>query len=215
MTPSPLSSSPSLDELSRKYVLDKHISTSWHNYIPIYAQLFEPKRLLPLRLLEIGIGVVEHGQMIHTKDQGYQTGNSLRCWRDYFPFARVYGIDIHPTSIRHEPRIKTFVANQSNTDDLTNVVRAIGRPLDIVIDDGSHQLADQVASFTFLSRHMAPQGLYIIEDIQRPHQEGFKNLSVFTPDVQDYIRTSFDVCPYETGHRSPMDDDFLMVFIKK
>jgi hypothetical protein len=205
----------SLDELSRTYVLDKHISTSWHNYIPIYTQLFEPIRNMPLHILEIGIGVVEHGQMIHTKDQGYKTGNSLRCWRDYFPYGNVYGVDIHPVCMSHEPRIRTFVADQSDHNQLQNVMREIGRPLDIIIDDGSHQLAHQVASFTFLSRHMRSQGIYIIEDIQRVHQDEFKDLTVFPEDFRSYVQSTFHVRSYETGHKSPMDDDFMMVFIKK
>lgn len=204
----------SLEKLSRKYVLDKNICTSWHNYIPIYTQLFEPIRAEKLRILEIGIGVVEEGQMLHTKDIGYRTGNSLRCWRDYFPNASVYGIDIYETKMK-EDRIKTFVANQANNEQLLDVMLQIGGRLHIIIDDGSHQVQDQVSSFMFLSQFMANHSMYVIEDIQLPAQPSFKDLSVFPPAFQEYIRNHFDFCCYETGHQSPLQDDFLMVFLKK
>lgn len=208
---------PSLDDLARHYVLDKHISTTWHNYIPIYTRLFESRRYENLCLLEIGIGVVEESQMLHTKDKGYMTGNSLRCWRDYFPNAQIYGIDIYPTTnLLHEPRIRTFVANQNNANDLETVLKQIpNHRLDIVIDDGSHDLNDQVASFTFLAHHLNERGIYIIEDIAFPHQSRFQDLSVFPVDVQTYIQTHFDWTWHDTGHQSPHHDDFMMVFQKK
>lgn len=201
----------SLDELSQQYVLDKHISTKWHNYIPVYSSLFEPYRYRALHVLEIGIGVVEQGQMLHRKEHGYVTGNSLRCWRDYFPNSQIYGIDIFETNL-NERRIRTFVADQSNGEQLENVMKQIGHGLDIVIDDGSHEGVHQMFSFMYLSKHMVMDSIYVIEDIQQDNQEGFRDLSIFPENFQRHIREHFEYTVFDTGHDSPLHDDFIVAF---
>ena len=87
----------SLDEISKKYGLDKNIASGCHDYISGYHSIFCDIRNDVKTLLEIGIGSVENGQMCNTYGKplpGYQTGNSLRCWKEYFPNAKIYGIDI-------------------------------------------------------------------------------------------------------------------------
>lgn len=206
----------SLSTLAEHYKLDKHASMGRHNYIPAYSKHFEAKRLEPLSILEIGIGVVETGNMLHTACRGYRTGNSLRCWKDYFPNAMVHGVDIEDVRsiVVNEDRIKTHVANQASEADLLRVVQAIGQPLDIVIDDGSHDRYHQVFSFTVLAKYISSGGMYVIEDIQPPYQEAFANLSLFTEDFQDFIRENFDVAIYDT-REGFSEDDFMMVFTRR
>lgn len=201
----------SLDTLSKKYGLDKNISSGWHNYIPMYTQLFEPKRFKKMRILEIGIGVTEHGQMVHAQVHGYVTGNSLRCWRDYFPNAELYGMDIFETDMKNEPRIHTYVGDQSKPEDLTRILNEIGGSLDIVIDDGSHQGEHQVFTFMFLSRFMNLQSIYVIEDVQLKHQAGFRDKSIFPESFQEFLHNHFEYILHETGHQSPNHDDFLVI----
>lgn len=53
----------SLNELSKKYKLDKNIAPGYHNYIPGYVELFENQWKNVKKMLEFGIGSVENGQM--------------------------------------------------------------------------------------------------------------------------------------------------------
>jgi 8-demethyl-8-alpha-L-rhamnosyltetracenomycin-C 2'-O-methyltransferase len=206
----------SLDQIAERYVLDKHASMGRHNYIPAYTKHFAPIRTKSLSILEIGIGIVETGNMMHVKWMGYRTGNSLRCWRDFFPNAMVHGVDLYDVReiIGNEDRIQTHVANQASEAELVRVVQTIGQPLDIVIDDGSHDRDHQVFSFTVLAKHLASEGMYVIEDIQPPYQEAFADLSVFTPDVQEFIRENFDVAVHDT-REGFSEDDFMMVFTRR
>jgi len=89
-----------LEEISLELKLDKNIQVR-HDYIPIYTYLFEPMRFSVQNILEIGIGVVEEQQMPHCQHFGYQTGNSLRCWREYF------GIDDGSHLMEHQ--VFTFI----------------------------------------------------------------------------------------------------------
>jgi hypothetical protein len=203
-----------LNELAQKYVLDKHISLG-HNYIPAYIELFGNIRNDVKNVLEIGIGSIENGQMIQLLDMGYKTGNSLRCWNEYFPNANIFGIDIYKHDELNQGKIKTFVANQFIESDLINVINNINNKLDIIIDDGSHIGEHQAFSFMVLHKYMTTNGLYIIEDVQADNIEKFKDLSIFPPDFIQYIHENFTIKYYDTRHVIGRIDDFMVCFIKK
>jgi hypothetical protein len=84
-------------------------------------------------------------------------------WRDYFPRAHVFGIDLLETDLG-EPRIRTFRGDQTDRDFLRRVAKAAG-PFDLVVDDGSHQAGHAAVSFEVLFPHVIPGGLYSIEDL--------------------------------------------------
>ena len=125
-----------------------------HRYAEHYETLFAPLRRKKLALLEIGIGGYE------SPDKG---GASLRMWRAFFPRGLIVGVDIHDKKPHDEARIKTFKGSQSDQVFLERVVSEIGRP-DIIIDDGSHEYKDIVASYNFLFPKLKPGGYYAIED---------------------------------------------------
>ncbi len=134
-----------LDELAIKYGTDK--SSKYHNYAVVYENMFGPIRNEPLKILEIGVF----------------TGASLRMWLEYFPNAEIHGIDI---SLEHldeleidNERAVFHIGNQADRDFLDS----IGVDFDIVIDDGSHRVEDQI--FTFKRLWPNTKMLYVVEDI--------------------------------------------------
>ena len=48
---------------------------------------------------------------------------------------------------------------------------------DLIVDDGSHLVKDMALSLNVLSRYLAPNAIYIIEDINRGDLDFFKRLS--------------------------------------
>lgn len=205
----------SLYDISKKYGLDKNICTGNHNYIPAYEKLLENRRYEIKNLLEIGIGSVENGQMSGVLQFGYKTGNSLKCWNEYLPNANIYGIDLYAHPELDTDKIKTFVADQSNDKDLEQVVNTIDCKLDVIIDDGSHRGEDQVFSFMYLHKYLSDNGIYIIEDVQTPNIDGFKELSIFPYHFQIYIKENFIVEYFDTRHQIGRADDFIISFTKK
>jgi hypothetical protein len=103
-----------------------------------------------VRLLEIGVG----------------HGGSLEVWRKYFgKEAVIFGIDINPDcAALDRPDLPVRVGSQSDPDFLRKVVGEMGG-LDVVIDDGSHIGADQIASFETLFTLLSFNGVYIVEDL--------------------------------------------------
>lgn len=131
-----------LCELADKYGSDKHAT---HGYTPLYYDLLNNKPVMSL--LEIGI----------------YKGSSLLMWRDFFPDARIYGIDCKPPFLHDAERITSLLANQNDAVALREIGETYG-PFDIIIDDAAHWPEYQMAAMGALLPHLADRGLYFIED---------------------------------------------------
>jgi hypothetical protein len=169
---------PSLRQLARKYGTDKGTD---HTYLEVYEQLFERYRQRPVALLEIGI---YHGE-------------SLRLWREYFPKGRITGIDVSVPST-HIEGCELLRINQ--TDRAAIDAAFADESLDIIIDDASHRIEDQIQSVCWLWPKLKPGGLYLIEDVVDAGL--LKHFSAFRPLMLD------------RSHLRPRGDDILVVLAK-
>jgi hypothetical protein len=144
---------PGLSALARRFQTDK-----WgvHRYTPHYERHLSRFVDLPINLLEIGIGGYEDS------DKG---GASLLMWKTYFPKGNIFGLDIYDKSFIDQERIRTFRGEQGDEARLCEIVTETG-PLDVVIDDGSHESADVIKTFNVLFPMLANDGIYVIEDTQ-------------------------------------------------
>jgi hypothetical protein len=206
----------SLESAAELYPSDKCIKWG-HNYIPGYADLFKNVKHTARNILEIGIGGGQHEINMSRMEPRYKAGNSIRMWRQYFTNAdNVYAFDIDPTSmIRGEDKITTFVVDQSSPNQLINVMSIIDKQIDVIIDDGSHQINHQVISFKTLEKYLPSGGIYAIEDIQPPHFDGLRNLTIFDNTYREYIRSNYNIVSYDTRAQTGRNDDVIVAFIKK
>lgn len=163
---------PSLTELANKYGTDKGTegpSDQWsaHNYTDVYEPYFEKLRSAPINLLEIGLGV--HGENWPTRiahGRNPQGGASLKTWYDYFPNAAIYGADINAAPHLDNDRIKTFVFDQGNVQQLQAFANSINSiQFDIIVEDGSHRPDHQQITLGFFFKMLKSGGLYIVEDL--------------------------------------------------
>jgi hypothetical protein len=86
-------------------------------------------------------------------------------WAEYFPTARIVGLDICLKKLKISPRVTVV---QGSQDDLTLLSRLSGEygPFDIVIDDGSHQVTHMTSTFFHLYPLLRSEGTYVVEDTQ-------------------------------------------------
>lgn len=148
----------------------------FHSYSEHYHALLSDRRTAVRSVIEIGIGSSELMRPI--VGERYVVGASLRAWRDYFPNARIYGLDIDPQTFFADDRITCLYADQSRSESLERAVEDIHRTngnagFDLIVDDGSHLISDMITSYGALYGHLTAGGLYIIEDIRK------KDLGVF------------------------------------
>ena len=95
---------------------------------------------------------------------GIENSASLKLWLNYFPHIFIYGMDINIED--KGDRFKIYKGDQSNKDDLNNLVNNIEKPIFLIIDDGSHIPEHQILTFDILFETLLPGGIYIIEDIE-------------------------------------------------
>ena len=178
--------------IAAHYKLDKATSSGFHNYIPVYESLFHKIKNNVSTVVEIGIGVTENGQMAHMTDYGYRTGNSLRCWRDYFPYAQIIGIDIYKADL-HEDRITTYIGDQTDEKSMKMIFEYLTKKIDIIIDDGTHIYNDQINNFIWLHTYLSERGLYIIEDVDHEIISKFQSLEGMSLELKIIIKKLFKI----------------------
>ena len=96
---------------------------------------------------------------------GICQGESLKMWEEYFINSNVYGIDITDQYIKDliaENKYNIIIGDASSENILKHLNDLI---FDVIIDDGSHLINDQINSFNILKNRMKPNGIYIIEDV--------------------------------------------------
>ncbi len=148
--------------LAYKYGSDKCPQIK-HFFTVFYYDYFKDRRDQVRKVLEIGVGDAE--EMRWTKVPDYQTGASLKMWRDFFPQAQIYGADIKPNTVFKADRIETFLCNQTKAADLQHLIEKTGSDLDIVIDDGTHIPQDQIFTCKTLMPLLNRRVTYFIEDV--------------------------------------------------
>jgi hypothetical protein len=96
---------------------------------------------------------------------GICQGESLKMWEEYFINSNVYGIDITDQYIKDlivENKYNIIIGDACSENILKYLNDLI---FDVIIDDGSHLINDQINSFNILKNKMKPNGIYIIEDV--------------------------------------------------
>jgi hypothetical protein len=135
-----------------------------HSYSDAYEDLLAARRDRAVTLLEIGVGPRQPG--VTGAAHKRRLRGSVTGWREFFPAGEIHAADIVDCRFLSADRLTIHVADQSSRESMEAVARAIGSPLDIVIDDGSHASAHQQISLASLLPHLADDALYVIEDLQ-------------------------------------------------
>lgn len=164
-------------------LLDIYTSTTgsyvhkWHHYLPLCERYFGPWRKPGLRFLEIGVS----------------RGGSLAMWRRYFgPDAVIFGIDIDPSCAEYDGQAgQVRIGSQADPAFLAEVVDEMGG-VDVVLDDGSHQMAHIEASLTALFPRLTMGGVYMIEELHAGYWPQFGGGLHADANVFNHLRRMVD-----------------------
>jgi hypothetical protein len=197
-----------LCDLGAQHVTDKSpycdgaVSELKHPYTPVYDFLFASLREKPINLGEIGI----------------EKNASMRCWRDYFQAASLWGweYDLEKIEQADGDNLKDttylFMDVRSEESIRESFEQALVK-FDIVIEDSTHAFEDQIRVGKEVHRFLKPGGYFVIEDVFR--QRDIEDYREALADVLDYY-TSVTVVDTDHVNKIPayIDDNRLIVMVR-
>lgn len=138
-------------EVPLRSKLDEHgsrhgteLSSLGRDYLRYWQVFLQPLRGEAFDLLEIGVG----------------NGASLRTWREWFPSARLVGLDARRLIV--DPPIENCVVlhgSQTDQSTLRQLVRSYR--FRVIVDDGSRHAEDKIATFLSLFPWLESDSVYI------------------------------------------------------
>ena len=144
-----------------------------HQYSKIYEKYFFKKREMELKILEIGSFY----------------GNASAALFFYFKNSNIYAGDIFPDLFRYNSkRIKNFYVDTSNEKSIKkNIEEKFSFNFDIIIEDASHYLKDQIISLFILFKKLNKGGLFVIEELDFPDTKEFANKYFEKPTLKEIL----------------------------
>lgn len=100
---------------------------------------------------------------------GVFKGASVNAFGEYFgQTCKIVGIDIKPVNIVPLlPNVSIAVGDATDAHFLRRVVGMFpDNAVDMVLDDASHRVSEQLRTLEVLSLHVKPGGIYIVEDVR-------------------------------------------------
>jgi len=155
----PLEGRPAANDLERYFAENTgRLLNKWGHYFEVYDRHLSRYRGTNVSILEFG---VSHG-------------GSLQMWRDYFgPEAKIYGVDNNPVcAYLSEPGTEIFIGDQADRVFLRSLADRIPQ-IDILIDDGGHEMHQQIATFEELFPRIDANGVYLCEDLHTSYWKRF------------------------------------------
>ncbi len=179
---------------------NKRITDKFEHHVEAYSRLFEKFRDKNPTVVEIGTG----------------QGGFLQVLKEYFgDKARIIGIDVSSfVPYLEKLGFEMYRGFQGDPVFMNETVEKI-KPIDIVIDDGSHDSPDQITSLEILFPHLSDGGIYAVEDIHTSYREkhfgGYKLPTSFI----EYLKNLIDLMHIpEFGHSIKVDFPNFVQHIK-
>jgi len=211
-----IDSSDSITELCNlgvKYPTDKsaYVGNNLHRhaYMSIYDFLF-----MPLRYKNIKLG-----------EGGILDNNSMKCWREYFPYAELHGFDYNDDlleSARNE-KLENTTYHKMDVSDTSSIVSSFessGGNFDIIIDDMIHDVHHNTLFSKEAYKYLKPSGLLVIEDLSETlnivhggnHEELYNQY--FEPIKKYFSSITFVVSEHKNKFSGDIYNDKLLVLCK-
>ena len=171
-----------------------------HAYTPVYDFMFSPFRYKNIIMGELGI----------------YNNMSMLCWRKYFPNATLYGFENNEAYLNKAMRDGLSNTSYINVDvtDSNSIEKALsGITFDILIDDSTHNFADQIRIIHSSYNHLSKGGILVIEDIflSAPHEEYAKEIE----DVTKYFSSiTFVKTEHSLQQSVGWNNDQLLILVR-
>jgi cephalosporin hydroxylase len=150
-----------------------------HFYIDTYDALFSAWKDEPVQLMELGIA----------------SGASLLMWSQYFTKGIITGLDI-VEPVRKDylstlPNVNMIFGDAYDEDNGNYLVQNLPKQ-DVFIEDGAHDIDNQVKAILKYHALVKPGGYYICEDMYLPNLFDYLTRGVYMIPDRNYAVTILD-----------------------
>lgn len=174
-----------------------------HPYTSAYSLLLSQYRFQPVRFAEIGIAM----------------GASAAMWSHFFNNGQIFMFDSDENFISNcrSYNLPNVICNQMDVfkeDSIRSALEAIGGNLDVLLDDSTHGIDDQIRIIETALPYVRPGGMILVEDIFRttPDEEYEKRLENV---LHHFSFCTFLVTEHDNKFSGTWNNDKILVLIKK
>lgn len=176
-----------INEILESYESDKNNATE-HSYGDAYADIFSRyDRNSEISILELGV----------------QRGGSLLAWKEFFPNARVTGIDISDSRLE---KYKTDTVEFILGDLRVAIDQVKDRSFDIIIDDSDHFDGTVAWIIQHYWSLLKPNGTMVVEDIQI--------IDRYTETIKSVLPEDAIMEAYDMRNVKGRPDDYIITLTK-
>jgi cephalosporin hydroxylase len=167
-----------------------------HSYLEVYELFVQRIKDSATNVMEIGIWA----------------GGGILMFRDYFPNATIYGLDIITPEqvepdLKEAARIKLLLSMDAYTPELINLFKASGKKFDMIVDDGPHTLESMLFFVKHYSTLLTNDGILVVEDIT-DYEWTQKMLQELPPSL---VKSTFII---DRRHVNGRYDDIILIVDK-
>jgi len=124
-----------------------------HNYEDFFHENLKEIKNKNMNILEIGTA----------------RGDGLASFYFYFPNSNLIGVDNNPFRIRYKSkRIRNVYVDISSKNIMKRLTNHLNLKFDLIFEDCSHKLVDQIICFVENFKNLKNGGIYIVEDLNFP-----------------------------------------------
>ena len=158
------------DQYPQPIKIDKKKKIKAHNYAKYYEKFLEPFKNKKNTILELGSFY----------------GNASAAFYFYFKNSKIFGADLNPDMFRYNSnRVESFFVNSGSEDSIKSNKFLMNNVFDIIVEDASHMLKDQIISLFLLFPKINSGGIITkassidqIRTLKSPNYRVLKNLGI-------------------------------------
>ena len=166
-----------------------------HGYTKIYESLFKPIKDQNLKILEIGSFY----------------GNASAALFFYFKKSIIYSADINPDMYKYRgSRLKNFYVDSSSRKSITKNLLSNNIDFNIIIEDASHMLKDQIISLFMLFPKIKKGGIFIIEEIDFPEKREDMRIGQNFPDLKTILKKIISKDDFNSDYITDNEKKYLL-----
>lgn len=166
-----------------------------HGYSKIYEKYFFRKKKDKLNILELGSFY----------------GNASASFYYYFKNSTIYSGDIFPDLYRYaSSRIENFYIDTSDEFSIKKNILDKNIVFDIIVEDASHSLKDQIISLFLLFKKVASKGLFICEELDFPETRVDMNPRNEFPDLKKILMNIKQNKDFNSKYINQKDKEYFL-----